>query len=109
MSPLVELIRLSPDALHALAAGDLVAANENTSLTLSPYFVDPEFQSTWIRRSKQIVDDPGCAGWITRIVVDAGTRLPVGRAGFHGRPDKDGMVEVGYAVDPHTSARAMRA
>lgn len=57
MSPLIELIALSPNALHALAAGDLVEANENTPLTLSPYFVDPEFQSTWIRRSKQI----GCS------------------------------------------------
>lgn len=96
----VDLVALSPDALHALAAGDLDAANRHTTLRLSPYFVVPDQQSTWIRRSKQIVDEPECADWITRVVVDTATGVAVGRAGFHEPPDESGMVEVGYAIDP---------
>lgn len=100
MTKNVELMQLSPDALHSLASGDLVGATASTSLTLSPYFVDPRFRSILIRRSRQILEDPCCAEWITRVVVDADNRVPVGRAGFHGPPDQNGMVEVGYAVDP---------
>lgn len=100
MTKTAELIQLSPDALHSLASGDLVGATASTSLALSPHFVDPQFRSIWIRRSRQIVGDPDCAEWITRVVVDAHNRLPVDGAGFHGPPDQNGMVEVGYAVDP---------
>jgi ribosomal-protein-alanine N-acetyltransferase len=42
-------------------------------------------------------------------MVDAERGVAVGRAGFHGPPDADGMVEVGYAVDPAFRRRAMPA
>lgn len=88
--------------IHALAAGDLAAANRAAliTFTLTPYFVAPESRSTWRRRSKQIEADPATAGWITRAIVDADRWMAVGRAGYHGPPDPAGMVEVGYAVDP---------
>ena len=38
--------------------------------------------------------------WITGVVWDPDRRLAVGRAGYHGPPDDDGMVEVGYSIDP---------
>ena len=33
-------------------------------------------------------------------VVQQQTGRSVGRAGFHAAPDADGMLEVGYAIDP---------
>ncbi len=93
-------MQLSPPAIHALAAGDLAAANQAESIGLTPYFVGPEWRSVWRRRSRQIEDDPGSLGWITGVIVDAEEDIAVGRAGFHGPPDDGGMVEIGYAVDP---------
>ena len=40
------------------------------------------------------------APWITRFIVDPDATMPVGLAGFHGAPDDNGMVEIGYRVDP---------
>ncbi len=51
-------------------------------------------------RSTQLQEDSDSAGWITGVIWDVDRRVSVGRAGFHGPPDRTGMVEVGYAVDP---------
>ena len=83
-----------------MADGDLATASATAGIALTPYFVTPEDRRTWQRRSRQLVEDPACAGWITRIIVDLDRDLVVGRAGYHGPPDQRGMVEVGYAVDP---------
>ena len=93
-------MQLSVATLRALADGDLDAANRASAVVLSPYFVDPEWRNTWRRRSRQVEADPTSAAWITGVIWDAERRVAVGRAGYHGRPDARGMVEVGYAVDP---------
>jgi ribosomal-protein-alanine N-acetyltransferase len=67
---------------------------------LTPYLLGEECQGLWRYRSKQIAENPLDSAWITRIAVDARTSTPVGLAGFHGRPDARGMVEVGYRIDP---------
>jgi RimJ/RimL family protein N-acetyltransferase len=98
--PDIELVQLPAQTLHALAAGDLAAANSSSPIPLTAYFIRPEWHSVWVRRSVQIIQDPGCAGWITRAIFDTDSRTAVGRAGFHGPPDAAGMVELGYGVDP---------
>lgn len=102
---IVELVQLSPTTIHALAAGDLAAANSAAPLPLSPYYVGDECIGVWRRRSTQVEQDPTSAGWITRIIVDAARQIAVGRAGYHGPPDDTGMVEVGYSVDPEFRRR----
>ncbi len=96
----VRLVELAPAVIHALAAGDLTAANRAAAITLTPYFVAPEGLSTWQRRSRQVDSDPTTAGWITGAIFDSRRQVAVGRAGYHGPPDAAGMVEVGYTVDP---------
>ncbi len=96
----VQLVELAPAVIHALAAGDLIAANRAAPVPLTPYFVAPEWRSTWRRRSRQVDADPTATRWITRAIVDAGRHVVVGFSGYHGPPDAAGMVEVGYAVDP---------
>jgi RimJ/RimL family protein N-acetyltransferase len=95
----VELVTLSPPALAALAAGDRIAAERATDLQLTDYAVSA-WASTWQRRHSQVTADPSMAAWVTGLVIDAENRAVVGRAGFHGRPDARGMVEIGYAIDP---------
>jgi RimJ/RimL family protein N-acetyltransferase len=93
-------VQLSPSILRALADGDLAAANLAAPVPLGCYFISPEWRSTWRRRASQVDDDPTSAVWITRAIVDDDRGIAVGRAGFHGPPDADGMVEVGYEIDP---------
>lgn len=83
--------------IHALAAGSSAAL---TSGYASPYLAGHECIGLWQRRSKQIIETPTDAPWITRVMVHPGVARPLGAAGFHSAPDETGMVEIGYRVDP---------
>jgi RimJ/RimL family protein N-acetyltransferase len=100
MTPRVEILQLDADALRGLGDGDQAAAERTSPVPLSPYLAGDECQRVWEIRAEQVVDDPASAAWITGIVWDPERELAVGRAGFHGPPDADGMVEVGYSIDP---------
>ncbi|WP_243057676.1 GNAT family N-acetyltransferase [Nocardioides sp. SR21] len=96
----VSIVRLSTEALTALAAGDLAAATALSPVPLSPWHVSEDCSWVWQYRAKQAVETPGDLPWITGILWDESAGVAVGQSGFHGAPDADGMVEVGYAVDP---------
>jgi len=98
--PRVRIVHLTGAVFDALAAGDLARADSRSPVRLTAYFAGPDWRSTWARRSEQARRDPGSTGWITGVIWDEDQSLPAGRAGFHGPPDADGMVEIGYAVDP---------
>ncbi|WP_219993273.1 GNAT family N-acetyltransferase [Cryobacterium arcticum] len=97
--PAVQLIQLNRATIDALADEDLDLANEQATVELSPYFVEPASARTWRYRSRQLALTPEDADWITRVIYDPVRRLAVGQSGYHGAPDTRGMVEVGYAVD----------
>lgn len=92
----VELVRLGPDVLDALLAGDLDAAAASSGAPLTPWFLDERW--LWEIRVEQLRRDPGAADWIARAALVEG--VVVGHVGFHGPPDARGTVEVAYAVDP---------
>lgn len=89
-------------ALESLQNSDI----QETRNLLSPLIVptsdltSPPNVGTWRRRYLQVLNDPTDALWVTRLVVVRETREIIGRAGFHGKPDERGMVEIGYAIDP---------
>ncbi|WP_256990968.1 GNAT family N-acetyltransferase [Rhodococcus sp. 06-235-1A] len=85
------------DVVHALASDESISAAHQY---VSPYLAGVECRGLWRMRSKQIIDTPGDAPWITRLMIDPDVTMPVGVAGFHGAPDATGMVEIGYRVDP---------
>jgi len=94
------IIRLSPDALQALADGDLATATAASPVAPTPWLVSDEAIGTWRYRAVQAVESPEDLPWITGVLWDDEAGAVVGQSGFHGAPDADGMVEVGYAVDP---------
>jgi RimJ/RimL family protein N-acetyltransferase len=100
VTPRVEILQLDAAALRALGEGDQDAAERTSPVPLSPYLAGPECRRVWEIRAVQVVEDPPAADWVTGIVWDPERRLAVGRAGYHGPPDADGMVEVGYSIDP---------
>ncbi|KAM3506927.1 hypothetical protein MY11210_007358 [Beauveria gryllotalpidicola] len=99
-----QLIQLAPAVLNALANNDLQSARDlSNTPNMTPYLVSAECRGVWKRRAAQVRTDPDDAVWVTRLLVDAqtdGVVVVVGCAGFHGPPDRRGMVEVGYAIDP---------
>lgn len=101
----VSIVQLDPQTLAALAAGDLAAARRTSPVDLSPWLAGPECVGTWQRRARQVVETPADRDWVTGVLWDDDAELPVGKAGFHAAPDTNGMVEVGYAVDPDLRRR----
>jgi RimJ/RimL family protein N-acetyltransferase len=94
----VRLVELGPDAIGALAAGDLAGAGRAAGgLALPRLWLQDDWLWLWRLRAGQVAEDPASARWLLRAVV-----LPdhtvVGHAGFHGPPDERGMVEVGYTI-----------
>jgi ribosomal-protein-alanine N-acetyltransferase len=94
----VRLVAFGPDALNALAAGDLAAAGRAAGgLALPGLWLEDDWLWLWRLRAAQIGEDPASERWLLRaVVIDPGT--VVGHAGFHGPPDERGMVEVGYTI-----------
>ena len=96
----VRIVHLTAPVFRALASGDLRAANTGSPVPLPAYFAGPAWRAVWQRRSRQLEEDPAAAGWVTGVIWDERQQVAVGRAGYHGPPDRRGMVEIGYAVDP---------
>ncbi|MBL7257652.1 GNAT family N-acetyltransferase [Actinoplanes sp. LDG1-01] len=67
---------------------------------MSEWLAAPENSGVWRMRLEQARNDPGSEAWTTGIVWDPVRGKAVGRAGFHAPPDAEGMVEIGYAIDP---------
>ncbi|MET0424625.1 MAG: GNAT family N-acetyltransferase [Actinoplanes sp.] len=91
---------MPPPVLDALLAGDLATARSLTGVPLTEWFLSDEITWLWRMRLDQIAQDPASAGWIARAAVSEPDGAVIGAAGFHGPPDADGMVEVGYSTDP---------
>lgn len=93
----LRLVQVPSAVLHALARGEAVDADGHS---VTAYLAGRECASLWRMRSQQVADTPTDAPWVTRFVQVIGEDAPVGVAGFHGPPDRSGMVEVGYRIDP---------
>lgn len=96
-----QLIQIPLPVLDALAKNDLQSARDlSKTPNISPYIASDDCSGVWKRRATQIRENSDDATFVTRLLVDTRTGAVVGRAGFHGPPDKNGMVEVGYSIDP---------
>jgi RimJ/RimL family protein N-acetyltransferase len=84
--------------MHALLKGDLAKASEAAGVELDEFYREGDVAWLWKLRTEQIAADPASENWLANVVVHEGTA--VGHAGFHGPPDANGMVEIGYTVAP---------
>jgi len=96
----VRLVALGRDAMVALLDNDLARASELAGMQLTDFYTSDEITWLWSMRVKQIEADPESEHWAASVVVDVKTGAAVGHAGFHAPPDADGLVEIGYSIDP---------
>ena len=102
---------MSVPFMKALLLGDLEAASREMGAA-TPAGMPDEMRNTVIYRLGQLTADPSLRKWLTRAMVltdETGARRVVGAIGFHGPPDEDGRLEMGYRVDPDLSAAGLRA
>lgn len=97
-SSAVRFVEMTGTALGALLADDRSAAEAELGFALGDEFLSDRAKWLWQYRLDQLTSDPSTFGWLVKLAV-AGD-VVVGYAGFHGPPDADGMVEIGYTVDP---------
>ncbi|WP_026481717.1 GNAT family N-acetyltransferase [Agromyces subbeticus] len=98
-STALRLEQIQPALIDALATG-AVLDDLTGSEAITPYLAGPECAGLWRMRSAQLAHTPADAPWVTRFILVDGETAAVGLAGFHGQPDENGMVEIGYRVDP---------
>jgi [ribosomal protein S5]-alanine N-acetyltransferase len=51
--------------------------------------------------------DTSLSGWLTWIVIHKLDKTIIGDAGYKGKPDNDGMVEIGYSIIPEYRNRGL--
>lgn len=51
-------------------------------------------------RIPRVTEDPGAAPYLLRLAVLRERAIVIGSAGFHARPDDDGMIEIGLGIVP---------
>ncbi|MEV4705137.1 GNAT family protein [Actinoplanes sp. NPDC049316] len=93
---MITFVPLPLPALRALIAGDLPAASAAAGHPLSEWMLGERW--LWEIRVRDIEANPAAEEWIARAAVVDGQ--VIGAGGFHGPPDDEGVVEVGYSVDP---------
>jgi ribosomal-protein-alanine N-acetyltransferase len=103
-----ERLSLEPapvEFIEALERADRAEAQRLMNLIITGDWF--EGSQGWMRlRIRQLKEAPALDRWLLHAMVlarDDGGDLPrtmVGHCGYHGAPDKSGMVEIGYRVAP---------
>jgi RimJ/RimL family protein N-acetyltransferase len=91
----LELMPLPPVILEAIARADASAVARRLDAAVPEGWTDtiPARE-----RLEQLAADPSEQPWLVRAVVLRAPRQVVGNVGFHGPPDDQGRVEIGYGT-----------
>ena len=101
-SPRLQLVSMSVAFMEAIARGDLRRADEAIGARV-PAWLPGQLEHFVQYRLAQLEVDPSARQWLGRAMIltdEAGRRRVIGTIGFHGPPDDQGRLEIGYSVDP---------
>jgi ribosomal-protein-alanine N-acetyltransferase len=101
-SPRLALVSFTPRAMRAVLDGDLATAEEELHAAV-PRGLRERLGELFERRLADVDRDPSVLPWMARAMVltdNLGVRRVIGSVGFHGAPNEDGQVEIGYHVEP---------
>lgn len=93
---------MSVPFMEALARHELGAASAEIGASVPAWLAD-QLENFLKYRLGQLRVDPTIRAWLGRAMVLTeadGSKRVVGSIGFHGPPDEQGRLEVGYSVDP---------
>jgi [ribosomal protein S5]-alanine N-acetyltransferase len=100
-TPRLELVSMTVPVMRALQVKDLETAGREAGATVTPGLAD-DLVDFLRYRLAQVEADPSIRQWLGRLMVltnEAGERHAIGTIGFHGPPDEQGRLEVGYRVE----------
>ena len=106
-TPRLELLLMSVPFMEALVRGDLDAAGREMGASVSPW-LPVQLEHFLQYRLAQLAVDPSIRPWLGRAIVvtdSDGARHVIGSIGFHGPPDPERRLEVGYSVQPEYRRR----
>ena len=101
-TPRLELVSMSVPFMQALQRRDIDAASRELGADV-PLWMADELENFLRYRLGQLESDQSIREWLGRAMVltdSAAVRHAIGSIGFHGPPDDEGRLEVGYSVDP---------
>jgi len=100
-TPRLELVSMTVPVMRALQAKDLETAGREAGATVTPGLAD-DLVDFLTYRLAQLDADPSIRQWLGRLMIltdDRGERHAIGTIGFHGPPDAQGRLEVGYRAE----------
>ena len=103
----LELVLMTVPFMEALQRRDLDAATSELGATTTEWLADQLVDFVNYRLG-QLREDPTIREWLGRAIVIEeadGSREAIGSIGFHGAPDEEGRLEIGYSVDPRYRRR----
>jgi [ribosomal protein S5]-alanine N-acetyltransferase len=98
----MELVSMSVPFMRALEARDFAGAELAIGATVPPWLAE-QLENFLKFRLAQLAIDPAIRAWLGRAMLierSDGGHAVIGSIGFHGPPDEQGRLEVGYSVDP---------
>ena len=108
-TPRLELVAMSIPFMRALVRHDLAAAEAEIGATV-PAGMPDDLEHFLQYRLAQAEAEPAILPWLGRAMVltdETGDRHAIGTIGFHGPPDGEGRVEVGYRIEPEYRRRGL--
>jgi len=100
-TPRLELVSMTMPIMRALQDKDLDTAGRLAGATVAEGLAD-DLVDFLRYRLAQVEADPSIRKWLGRLIVltaEHGERRAIGTLGFHGPPDEQGRLEVGYRVE----------
>jgi [ribosomal protein S5]-alanine N-acetyltransferase len=101
-TPRLSLVSMSVPFMQALARGDLLAGSREIGASV-PAWLAGQLEHFLQFRLAQLAVDPTIRPWLGRAIVlddEHGDRHVIGSVGFHGPPDNERRLEIGYSIDP---------
>ncbi len=110
-SPRLELVSFSQRAMRAVLDRDLDVTEAELGAAV-PRDLRERLGELFAMRLADVERDASVLPWVARAMVltdELGVRRLVGSVGFHGPPNEDGRVELGYHVEPGFRRRGFAA
>jgi RimJ/RimL family protein N-acetyltransferase len=99
LAPRLELVPCSLAVANALS-DEVEEAGRLLDARLPKEWPEPELAEFLLFYAKLLCDDPHLLGYGVWLLIERESRTVIGSAGFQGRPNTHGEIELGYGVHP---------